>query len=72
VSHRHTVGDEGAEVAEGRRDIRMEAGEYPERNILCPDKGSAHRPARPRGEARYTVMRWRLPTTIQGADERFP
>jgi hypothetical protein len=40
MSRRHAVGDEGAEVAEGSRDIRVEAGECPERDSWCPIKGS--------------------------------
>jgi hypothetical protein len=36
VSRRHVVGDEGAQVAEGSQDIRVEAGECPERAYFAP------------------------------------
>jgi hypothetical protein len=36
VSHRHAVEDEGAEVAEGSQDIRVEAGECPKRVYYMP------------------------------------
>jgi hypothetical protein len=55
----------GDEVAEGSWDIWVEAGE-------CPDTDSVHRPAWPCGKPRSPVMLWRLPTTFQGADGRFP
>jgi hypothetical protein len=36
VSHKHEVGDEEAEVAEGSWNIRAEAGEYLERAHFVP------------------------------------
>jgi hypothetical protein len=36
VSRRHVMGDEGAEVAEGSWDIRVEAGECLERAYFMP------------------------------------
>lgn len=36
VSHRHAVGDEGTQVAEGSRDIRVEPGECPEGAYFVP------------------------------------
>jgi hypothetical protein len=36
VSHGHAVGDEGAEVAEGSQDIKVEAGECLERAYFVP------------------------------------
>jgi hypothetical protein len=36
VSRRRAVGDEKAEVAEGSRDMRVEAGECPERTYFVP------------------------------------
>jgi hypothetical protein len=36
VSCRHAVGDEGAEVAEGSWDTRVEAGECPEMAYFVP------------------------------------
>jgi hypothetical protein len=51
VSRSHAVQDEGAEVAEGSRDIRVEADECLER-----DQGSVHRPAWPCGEPRSALM----------------
>jgi hypothetical protein len=35
VSRRHAVGGEGVEVTEGSRNIRLVAGECPERWIIC-------------------------------------
>jgi hypothetical protein len=56
VSHRYAVGDEGAEVENGNRDIRLEAGEWPEGAYFVSDKGSVHGPAWPRGEPRSALM----------------
>jgi hypothetical protein len=36
VSHRHVVGDEGAEAVEGCQDIWVEASECPERAYFVP------------------------------------
>jgi hypothetical protein len=44
VSRRHAVVDEGAEVAEGSRDIRVEAGECPDKGRLQELRGPAENP----------------------------
>jgi hypothetical protein len=52
----HVVGDEGVEIPEGSQDIRVEAGECPERAYFVPDKGNVHGPAWLLKEPRYAVM----------------
>jgi hypothetical protein len=50
------VGGEEAEIAEGSRDIRVVACEYPEGAYFVSEEGTVHGPAWPRREPRSIVM----------------